>query len=541
MMHSDSAFEDRVATALRMYADEAVQPFDADEIVERAVGSPRRPLRFGMLPRSSVPVTLIAMLLLLVALTIAVMALAAPEELRPVPHEPSDLPLGFIVSGESGVTIVDAEESFTLVSDEFHERIAWAYPDRRGGIIYQHDVTPDPWPQGAVMWLRAGATEPLLLAPPAQEATLHAPPIAPIGTVISGSGRAQFIFVATERPAVEGERYLSRLMAADLDASGEHRELTAWREDGSFDGRYGVVAGGSVVALIHHMTRHDTSGQVCSRVTLLSVDDGSRVPSSGECLEGAWRRWVTALGHDDRTLAGWDEDASRFVAGDLLTGEIVEDTVIRVPPSTFWGRPVSSPRTWFVLLRRETEVLLLDLAGREAWRRVIPLGSDWWTIPYFDPIRVDEEAGLGSGSGTLPCQLSWSELPDQELPPPVAATRQLLFDLAASCDYRGLARLAGDHRTVLAADDGRGATADRTAAALVAAWVRHALAGPEPLGLLAELLGAEPMYVAESRSLTLAHGDIPASDVWIWRGGAHWTQGDLVVISSDGKWRSYLP
>jgi hypothetical protein len=529
-MRSDSDFEDRLSLALRRYADEVVQPFDADEIVERAVGTPRRAQRFSVFGPSLAPLTLIATLLLLLALTIAAVVLTAPEEL-PV--------RGLIVSGDSGVTVVDGTESFTLVSDEHHERIAWAYPDQRGGIIYQHEVTPEPWPPGAVMWLPAGATQPQLLAEPAQGPTLDETWIAPVGTVISGSGRALFLYLSTEVPAEEGSRYLSRLMAADLDSQGEHHEVTAWLEDGSFEGRYGVVAGGDAVALIHHLTRHDTSGEVCATVTLLSVDDGSSLLPSDGCLEGAWRRWESALGYDGRTLAGWDADASRFMARNLLTGEIVEDIVIQVPPSAFWERPVPTPDGWLLLLHHESDVVLLDLAGREALRVVVPGDAGWSKIPYFDALRLSQGARLGSGSSMLPCQPSDGEHPGQDLPEPVAATRQVLFHLASSCDYSGLARLARAHRTVLFAEDGWGPSADRSDGTLARAWVRHAVARPEPLTLLAELLGAEPVYVAEFESPGTP-GDIQASDVWVWPGNAR-TRDDLVVISSDGTWRYYLP
>jgi hypothetical protein len=420
-MHNEPGFEDRLERALRRYADEAMQPFDADEIVERAVGSARRASRFGVLGPSLAPLTLIVTLLLLLALTIAAVVLTAPEELRPAPYEPSHSPLGFIVSGDSGVTVIDDTESFTLVSDEHHERIAWAYPDHRGGIIYQHELTPEPWPRGAVLWLPAGAMEPRLLAEPAQEAILDETWIAPVGTVISRSGRALFLYVSTEVPTEDGDRYLSRLMAASLDSQEERHEVTAWLEDGSFEGRYGVVAGGDAVALIHHLTGHDASGELCATVTLLSVDDGSRLPSVDECLEGAWRRWELALGHDGRTLAGWDSDASRFVARDLLTGAIVEDNIIQVPSSAFWARPAPTPGGWLILLHDESDVVLLDLAGHETLRVAVPGDAGWWTIPYFDPIQLSPESRLGSGSGTLPRQPGDGGLPRHELPDPVPA------------------------------------------------------------------------------------------------------------------------
>ena len=66
---------------------------------------------------------------------------------------------GIVISGFDG-------SSGSLTSDTYYEGIAWVISDGAGGIIFQHEVTPLPWTQGAILQLPAVATIPSVLVSP---------------------------------------------------------------------------------------------------------------------------------------------------------------------------------------------------------------------------------------------------------------------------------------------------------------------------------------------------------------------------------------
>lgn len=525
-MHSDSGFEDRLSLALRRYADEVVQPFDADEIVERAVGTPRRPQRFSVFGPSLAPLTLIVTLLLLLALTIATVVLTAPEELRPVRHEPSDFPLGFISAGERGVAVIDETGSHILESDEYYERIAWALSDQRAGLIFQHKVTPEPWPQGAVMWLRAGATEPEVLLPNS---------VWPVGVTTAGEAASLFVFAV---PGAD-QGCAERLMVLDLDLASGRGTREIARVPGTIClgwSGWAAVGGESVVIM-------DISETSCPVATLIGASDGAPVQTAVTCLPEVLGSG-TALGLDGRTMAFWDYETARLVLIDLVSGATIDDRTVPVPADRWPGldRPLANLGGWTILVQRNGRIHLFDLEGAEIMSFAAPDAAVGEAVPYYGPLSLAVGTRLGSGSDVLPCQPSDGELPAQELPEPVAATRQLLFDLAASCDYRGLAGIARQHKTGLSIEGAWNSRADEafaTDAYLATAWVGHAATQPEPLGLLAELIADEPVYVDQATDLTSTPGDMREADVWVWPATAVGTDDQMLVISDDGSWRYF--
>lgn len=105
-MHSDTAFETRLARALRTYTDAVALPFDADAIVDGAIGTPRRPMRFGLL------LAPLAVLALLAALAVGITLLWKPEP-APTPVPSLDQAVrGGSLSAEAG-----QGHSATLLAD----------------------------------------------------------------------------------------------------------------------------------------------------------------------------------------------------------------------------------------------------------------------------------------------------------------------------------------------------------------------------------------------------------------------------------------
>jgi hypothetical protein len=481
-------------------------------------------------------------------------------------------PLGLLAVGEEGIALVpfDAPDGTVLLeSDQFFEHVMWALPDQRGGLVFQHEVTPLPWPAGAVLWLRAGATRPDVLIPPGkawEASTFPRAGIMPIGTVTTNDGRALFVYAFEDEPPTDADDVLTdptRIMVADLD-DGTLRQLAVL--DGTLHefGRYEAVAGGAAVAVV------DRQVEACLTLTMLHVDDGSQIPTTSNCLPGG--PWVRrALSHDGRSLAavwlpdqGGEPELDMSVV-DVSTGRVVEQATIQVQDLDGFSLS-SGPSGWVVSAHTRSEVVLVDADGNELERldrSQLPgeVGGAGLAGHYHHPFDLTPGASLGSGSGELPCQPRADPLPVQDLPEPVGATRQALFGLAATCDYQGLASLAREHATtVFVSGLGSGLSVGEddvyltSEDDLVRSWIADGRSGPEaygiqarePLSALAELLSQPPVYIE--------HGaDLPASQpqregpVWVWP--AQWVEAPPVFgtahtdyrvgIMPDGTWRFF--
>jgi hypothetical protein len=471
----------------------------------------------------------------------------------------SEWPLGVVVADRTGVVVVpfDApDEAITLESDQYYEHVMWALPDQRGGLVFQHEVTPAPWPPGAVLWLRAGATQPDILVPPVDPSEADEAAILPVGMATASDGHALFVYAVVDYGSDIGT-----IMVADLSAGGVLRELAVLdgRVNGMW-GRYRAIAGGGIVAVIDH------EPEDCQTVTLLQVDDGARIHSPPDCLPGGtWDH--RALSHDGRSLATtpyYPDGDPRITAVvmDLSTGATVQEATVTVPADTAHARLISSPGGWLVHVETPSQVLLLDLAGDvrvRIDRSGLPV-SEWHgtMIHYHHRIDLASGVSLGSGSGEVPCQALTGDLTDQDLPAAVAATRRLLFDLAAACDYEGLAALAREHSTLVFASS---LTATRigelleSEGELVRSWVADGRAdlsdagigSREPLATLAGLLSEAPVYVERAADLPASQPE-PEGPAWVWPaawvtsppafGTAHTDY--RVGIAPDGTWLFFV-
>jgi hypothetical protein len=525
---------------------------------------------------------------------------AAEWPVARVPEPFSEWPLGLVVGHEQGVVLVplDApDQAILLESDPGYERVLWAFPDQRGGLVFQHAVTPPPWPPGAVLWLRAGATRPELLIPPeAPWKPWHfwRAGILPIGMATTTHGRALFVYAVEDEPRSE-----TRIMVADLDAAGALREL-ATVEGGIISPEFGpyAVAGGAVVALT------DEVEGCLTLLRLLRVDDGAPLPGTSDCRPRGFPR----LSHDGRSLGvlEYSLDVSLYrvtvTVVDLQTGATVQEATVEIDlDSGLLPGLISSPGGWLVAIQTWREALFLDLDGGERFRvdrALLPhdispfhISAGYFTgavagFPYYHPFDLPPGASLGSGSGERPCQPFAGELAVQDLPAAVAQTRQALFDLAAACDYEGLASLAREHATkvffsgirdldfgargavggvVIVGDDDRqwswGVRPDlATEEDVVRSWIADGRSGPqgygirsrEPLATLAALLGTTPVYVEDAIDLPLSHPQ-PEGRMWVWPAVYVEPNGDpddlalweehrdyRIGIASDGTWRFFM-
>jgi hypothetical protein len=495
-----------------------------------------------------------------------------------------------ILSGRSGIAVVPfdaAQEPVLLESDDFYPGIDWAMSDHRGGIVFRHTLTPRPWAPGSVMWLRAGASAPEVLVGGRKYETA-----VPIGMATSRNGHSLFVFhihggKTTWVDGVETGVAWSWVMAADLDDGGSIREVASL--EGSLGPDHLVAAGGDVVVVL------EGGVDGCISVTVRSVDDGAAIPTGIDCIPGDIfsSRWI-AVSDDGRSLAvsGYGADDFDWSDGppptvmvfDLATGEILEEGTIDVGDVSggaleFIMQPpidlISAPGGWLARVISDDGIRIVGLDGVERARRdwtqlatVMEAGLPWHGARvYHHGLVLAPIVGLGSGSGEVPCRPSTADLPHQDLPEPVAATRQLLFDLAGSCEYRGLAALASENETLVFTD---GCCWLASEVDLVSFWVSAGLSPPqaaglrsrEPLASLVAVLGTRPAYVDDIPHWPVYVGPPqeypdpnpePGGCVWVWPAlyvQAEADPGDSerwaphydyrVGIAADGTWRFFM-
>lgn len=357
----------------------------------------------------------------------------------------SGRPEGVLVAADDGLTAIgwDGRPTLEVAADPLYP-VAMAFPDQMGGIVFQHATTPMAWEQGTLLWLPAGEGSPRPLAVPPPGGRL-----VPVGPARRPTGDPLFVYLR-ERPDVDGTQ--TTIMAVDLTAAA-HDEIAPLGASEE------VTAGGDLLAVI------DRADVMCPRLRLSDLQGRGVASPLPECLPVAAGVSVAA-------------DGSRLAV--LVDGVLTEYALdsgaalrrLEIPGAYML---TSGSGGWAV---RTPEAVRLISDDREA---SLPPVATGWVVPV-GTLEVAVDATLGS-SDELPCRPSDLELPEQELPAPVAATRQRLFELAVACDYQGLAELVESDATSFTF----GGSGDPAAF-----WVGEARNGTEPLAVLARLLTLDP-------------------------------------------------
>lgn len=403
------------------------------------------------------------------------------EEVTPVTEA-----LGVLVADVAGITLLDAEgnETHALSSDDLYEEVAAAFPDQRGGLVFQHAVTPEPWPQGSLMRLKVGGDRPEVLVPSPDDGVL-----VPVGPARSLDGRALFVFLSD---IDNGAGTTTRIVVVDLD---EGTSSSVMR----LENRVEVSSGGQLIAMVD---REDFS---CPRIELMGVYGEPFDTVLPDCLPPAAG---IALAHDSPELAVLADDRLEII--DVTTGETLAEHSI---PGAYMV--VSGPGGWAI--RTPTETRLIDSSTDLS----LPPVEDGWVVPYGHPFDLPDGATLGSGSDGVPCEPVAVTAANQALPPEVAATRRSLLEMAAACDYAGLSERALADETTISF----GEPADPAAF-----WVAEGRTGEDPLATLVRLV-AEP-------------GVEDANGIWTWP--SEFTEPDStylgyrVGIAADGRWQFFV-
>jgi hypothetical protein len=321
-------------------------------------------------------------------------------------------PIGMIVSDGKGIYAIpfNSPEQLTVFeSDQFYEKLLWFYPDTRGGLIYQHDVTPPPFPAGAVLWLRAGSVQPEVLIMPQERwspGTYPRAGILPGGIATSREGHALFVYIVDTGSAVEAPVLI---MTADLDNNGESRQIGVVNINeygGVWTWYISVLAGGEVIGFVKNSYNEKESIRGLT-IDLIHVDDGTPIPFSLDYLVDMR---PVELSHDGRSLGviktRWyltmEEESVPIAVIDLATGEILEEGDIEVKGYKHF-RLISTPEGWLVYVETPDEIRLVEINGNERLRIPIDLIPVEWSPGPFDrpqfyhhPFKLSPEASLGS-------------------------------------------------------------------------------------------------------------------------------------------------
>ena len=306
---------------------------------------------------------------------------------------------GIVISGFDGV-------EGRLTSDLYYEPIAWVISDGAGGIIFQHEVTPLPWPQGTILHLAAGAVDPIQLVVPEPETYLR-----PLDT---DSGLVLY------RVDSGGS---SEVRAIDPATGSVHTVVPPT------EFLVGAAADDGVVV--------SAIGGDCPRFEVFNLEGTDPpVPDwvTGECNAG-FINDIAFAGGSVYTIE--DGESRSLVRRDFSTGD-----TSTTPIGDAWAVAALADGTVAFV---GTEIVVgsfdggsLDGGGFVENARV-PAGNTF-TLAAIDGFPAG--ATLGTGTAELPCTpVEVPEVDPQGLPQAVEDKRAMIFKMAAACDMEGLAAI----------------------------------------------------------------------------------------------------
>lgn len=440
-------------------------------------------------------------------------AVPSPQTSAPATTVPAiDSALGVVVAGPEGIDILasDGTTRLHLTSADPYGAIANAYPDGRGGLVYQHTTTPLPWEPQSILRLEAGAKTPAVVTAPPEGGGLVT-----VGTGLTDEGA--ILYYLQESPG-EKQREV-RLFASNLDAGTTVEVASTSGVD--------VTAGGGVAALV------DRSDLECTTVTFVGLD-GEPIdsPISEECLTVASG---VAVGGDGQTAALLE--GGRLLVKRISSGEVMLEREI---PGAYMVTGGFGGWT----IRTEEETILIGADGSEQTLPAVESGS---VVPYGVEFDLSESARLGPEGTEIerPCRPIEGDLVPQDLPAAVAETRSQLYEHSSDCDYAGLATMASKDDTHL----GFGGGTDPEEQ-----WVAEGRAGKEALSILARLLQMKPAFERATSRWVWPAAFVDPSDEASWQeveqihdpetlqmmqdGGSY--MGYRVGIGADGRWMFYV-
>lgn len=404
---------------------------------------------------------------------------------------------GLLAFGAFGVrfTPKGGGDDVTLTTDPFYEAVEYLVPDRDGGIVYVHRVTPMAWLPGSVLWLPGGDAEPRLVVAGSSRTQLI-----PRG-IIEVAGARFLLYIEWDMDTRQGSAKLKPLLAG--------APVTVWAA--AAESVQDATTGGGRILL------QLVEGFPSDRCRLVLVDAyGLEVDAPGlpDCAEPGDPRSFQ-LSSDGTEVWYIDGRGERLVVQGLDDpAEVMELPIARPHGVRYDGNDTAVVST-------DTGPLLITRShGALAAEPIAVVEGAAGLLPYTGTIALTADARLGTGLAEYPCTTRLPALPEQDLPPAVAATRRSIYEAIANCDWVALRELAtaqGGIHYAVAYEPGLP----------VPYWIELMRSGNDILGDIATVLTLPAIEVD--------HGDGAVS--WVWPAVA----GKEEEARTDADWQALLP
>ncbi len=323
--------------------------------------------------------------------------------------EPSAWPLGIVLPDRDGVHLVplDAPERWRLL-DSGGFGVAWAIPDQRDGLIFRHTETPEPWPPGAIMRLRASAVTPEVLVPPAAVWEPSNPAdgpqtiagLWPFGVATSSAGHATFVYTAEtglSRRRLTVDVVGALVMAADLEGQ-RAPDRCAGRPATRADHGPCFVAAGRWRPRRGERRQLEDVDDHCPFLRVLHVDLRTTVHTNLVTCElspgAAWA--LRALSYDGRTFATlepsgpyWsDIETFDVTVINVTSGRILEQRTIQTKGGMAEPRPGAQRRRLADLPRDRDRDPPAPSRRDRTDKTLVPAPWEEWTDSWHLGIRT---------------------------------------------------------------------------------------------------------------------------------------------------------
>lgn len=344
---------------------------------------------------------------------------ATTSTTQPAPPDQS-----LIAAGQDGINLLVDGTLVQLEGDGDH-RVISAFDDLSGGLVYQYQVTPGPYPRSSILRIPSGASTPEVVISADVDQTIR------LVDVESVDGRANVLYLT----GTTGSEPDSLLMA-DLSGGAPLKVASVDTTAASNSGvAPSAILGGALsdrgVAVVWWYGDIEAD---CSYIELIDFS-GTLIqgPIPEVCGEQDWE--FVALSSDGSRMAYGADGAVEAI--DTDTGDILGRWPIdRVRGVDFDGSTV------FVLEVNRFSVL--SLQGNETTTHSLPSRVSTVTTAR-EPVGISEGTFLG-GIPALPVTCSASGMaqipqPQGGLPEPVAELRESIVKAATACDIESLVTL----------------------------------------------------------------------------------------------------
>lgn len=491
---------------------------------------------------------------------------SSPSETTPTPGqttgspaEPRDDGLTLLIPTTDGIRLdfPDGPDRLLTVDTQgdisrLFSGIRTALSDLSGGVVFQHELTPPPWIDGAILHLPTGANAPTVLVEPPLDSgedelfgsEWSTTTISLLDVVNTALGPA-VVYGSTE--SLKWGMGSETVYVDVLPVSGgpSIRIAEGWSGPGNrTDITLSGASCGGELCVASMTSEYGTSWLEFTGLDGEPVDvPGNPFPCEPSDVGGfpcadrgddGIRPEQPQLSDDGERLVY--RDGRKLVVADLRTGTI--ERRIGVARFDSWLDRVFYDGDSTMVLVHEAFYEVVDLDGEVPTSLRSYRGARAGVASSVD---IATGASLGSASDDIPCSAAGRAAAEAQegLPAPVAATRRQIGRLAAACDFAGLA----------AFHDPEPASAER----LAQKWIEDERRGIPVLAAYVQLLDL-PWAVEPGTTDTYVWPSVVRPTLDDWETLGEWTEslpdghpltwaptngysGMRVQIDADGTWR----